>query len=289
MIRSGPNRVGELIARELSNLSRQTRLLRAAWIYELRKVTTWRAGFVVRELMRGMWRPIVMIFVYRAILTEPGDLIGGFDAQTMVQYLILAASCEKLLFHQRGLDLADQVFQGYVTKYLVMPLSYYVLALARFAQHITLQSTVVACLWCVGLVVWPDSWPKPASFAAGVEAAVLILLGSYCYFLVCFIVNLLAFWLDVVWTLFAMTAFVFSFVAGVLVPVSIMPSALQKSFQWLFPYWAVSAPAELFLGRLDHTHFQRGVITLGVSIVVLEVVRCELWRRGLRRYVGAGM
>lgn len=289
MIRWGANRVGELIAREFSNFSRQTRLLRAAWIYELRKVTTWRAGFVVRELMRGMWRPIVMIFVYRAILTEPGDVIGTFDAATMVQYLILAASCEKLLFHQRGLDLADQVFQGYVTKYLVMPLRYYVLALARFAQHITLQSTVVACLWCVGLLVWPDSWPKPASFASGVEAAVLILLGSYCYFLVCFIVNLLAFWLDVVWTLFAMTAFVFSFVAGVLVPVSIMPSALQNSFQWLFPYWAVSAPAELFLGRLGHSDFQRGLITLAVSIVVLELLRCELWRRGLRRYVGAGM
>jgi ABC-2 type transport system permease protein len=272
-----------------SALVRDLRLLVVALVYELRKVTTWRAGFVVRELMRGMWRPVVMIFVYATILVQPTDRLGSYDFRGLVAYLVLAASFEKLLFHQRGLDLSDQIFQGYVTKYLTMPLRFFVLALARFAQHVLIQGGVVVLLWSAGALLLPQWWPQPASALALVEAALLVLLGSYCYFLTCFLVNALAFWLDVVWTLSAMTSFVFSFCAGVLVPVSVMPAALRDTLQWLFPYWAVNAPAEVFLGRLGHADFLRGIVVLGLTAVVLELVRQVLWRRGLARYVGAGM
>ena len=269
-------------------LVRDLRLLGVAFAYELRKVTAWRAGFVVRELMRSLWRPLVMIFVYRAILATPDARVGGFDFPTMVAYLSLAASFEKLLFHQRGLDLADQIFQGYVTKYLTMPVRFFVLALGRFAQHLAVQASVVAFLWLAGALLFPQWWPRPASASAALQAFALVALGSYCAFLVCFLVNVLAFWLEVVWTLSAMASFVFSFAAGVLVPVSAMPESLASALRWLFPYWAVSAPGELFLGRLATADFQRGVLVLLGWIVALELLRQFLWRRGLRRHVGAG-
>jgi ABC-2 type transport system permease protein len=272
-----------------TGLARDVRLLRTATGYELRKITTWRVGFVLREVMRGAWRPLVMIFVYRAILEGGQRSFGGFTYEALVAYLILAATFEKLLFHQRGLDLADQIFQGYVTKYLVMPMRFFVLALARFGQHVGVQLTVAIAIWSVGLVVLPSWWPRPVSALAFVEAGTLVLLGSYCYFLVCFIVNTLAFWLDVVWTLFAMASFVFSFVAGVLVPVSMMPAPLRAVFHWLFPYWAVSAPVEIFLGRIGHPEFVRGAGVLLGTIVILELVRQQTWKRGLSRYTGAGM
>jgi len=272
-----------------SSLARDLRLLGVAFAYELRKVTAWRAGFVVRELMRSLWRPLVMIFVYRAILATPEARFGGFDFPALVAYLILAASFEKLLFHQRGLDLADQIFQGYVTKYLTMPVRFFVLALGRFAQHLAVQSSVVAFLWVVGALLFPQWWPRAASASAALQAFVLVLLGSYCAFLMCFLVNVLAFWLEVVWTLSAMASFVFSFAAGVLVPVSAMPETLAGALRWMFPYWAVSAPGELFLGRLGTPEFLRGVCVLLAWIVALELLRQFLWRRGLRRHVGAGV
>ncbi len=273
----------------MSSLLRDLRLLGIAFVYELRKVTAWRAGFVVRELMRSMWRPLVMIFVYRAMLLEPDARLGGYDFPGLVGYLILAASFEKLLFHQRGLDLADQIFQGYVTKYLTMPVRFFVLALARFVQHIAVQGFVLAVLWILGWLLLPQWWPQPHSAAAALSALTLVLLGSYCAFLVCFVVNVLAFWLDVIWTLSAMASFVFSFAAGVLVPVSIMPEWLAGTLRWMFPYWAVSAPVELFLGRLDPSALSHGVAVLLAWIVALELVRELAWRRGLGRHVGAGV
>ncbi len=268
---------------------RQLRLLVRAALYELRKVTTFRTGFVVRELLRGLAAPVVMIFVYRAIFSGGVEAIGGYGYEELVSYLLLVAVFDKLVFHRELLDLSTQIFEGYVTKYLVMPFSYFVLALGRWVQFILVELALVTALWCLGAVALPGLWPLPASAPAAAQAVALMLLGSYCFFLTYFIVHVLAFWLDVVWTLLVIVGFVGAFVSGTLIPVSVMPEALRATFAWCFPYWTLSAPIELYLGQLGTSDFLRGLGVLAGSAVLLDLVRRELWRRGTRRYTGSGM
>ena len=265
------------------------RLLARAAVYELRKVTAFRTGFVVRELLRGLAPPLVMIFVYRAIFAAGVESIGGYGYPELVHYLLLVALLGKLVFHRDGLDLSEQIFEGYVTKYLVMPFGYFVLALGRFVQFLAVELVLVVALWVVGTLALPDLWPAPASAGALAGALALVVVGSYCFFLTYFIVHLLAFWLDVVWTLLVMAGFATSFMAGALIPVAIMPPALRGALQWLFPYWSLSAPIELFLGRLGTDDWLRGLAVLGASVVALELRRRLVWARGTRRYTGSGM
>ena len=269
---------------------RQARLLGQALVYEFRKVSAFRTGFVVRELVRGAGRPVVMIFVYLAIF-EAGevDAIRGFGFRDLVHYLILVATFDKLVFHMRALDLSEQIFEGYVTKFLVMPFQYFTLALGRWVQYVAVQLVFAAVVWTAGALALPGWWPAAAGPVAMGQALLLIVLGSYCFFLTFFIVNALAFWLDVVWTLLVMVGFVGAFVSGVLIPVSIMPDALQRAFFWLFPYWTLSAPIEIFMGRLGTGAFLQGLGVLGGSAVLLEVTRRVVWTRGTRRYTGSGM
>lgn len=270
-------------------LSRDARVLCAAFRYEVRKLSAWRVGFFLREVLRGTWRPLVMIFVFHAISHGGERTVAGWSFSELLRYLILAATFEKLLFHYRGLDLAEQIFEGYITKYLVMPVRFFVLPLGRFCQHLVVQGLVMSTLWLVGLLLAGDLWPRPVSTVAALEALTLVLLGSYCYFLTCFIVNALGFWLEVVWTTLVMVNLMLTFIAGVLVPVSMMPAGLRAVFVWLFPYWSISAPIEITLGRASHAHFGRGVLVLVASILALELVRRFVWRRGLARYSGSGM
>ena len=274
----------------ISGLRRELRLLATTFVYELRRQAAFRAGFLLREVLRGVVGPALMVFVFHAIYTRDGvDSMRGWSFPELVRYMILVAVFEKLLFHLRGLDLSDQIFEGYVTKYLVMPFRYFSLALGRFAQYLTVQLVTVTGLWIVGLLLVPAWWPRPDSPTAMLQALALILLGSYCYFLTYFIINSLAFWLEVVWTLLVMTGFLLTFVSGMLLPVSIMPAAVRTVFAWAFPYWALSAPIEIYLGRLGTDAFLRGLSVLAGSIVVLELIRRLLWERGRRRYAGGGM
>lgn len=272
------------------SLARHARIVWQVALYELRKATVFRTGFLVREVLRGMNRPVVMVFVYMALVRSSGtSQLGGYSFPELVQYLVLVATFRKVLFHERGLDLAEQIFQGYVTKYLVMPVRYDALVLGRFVQYTLLQSGVALLFFAAGALAFPGWWAWPASPAAALQSVVLLLLGSFCFLQLTYILNAMAFWLDVVWTLLVAFRFVGDFVSGGLVPVSMMPGPLRATFWYLFPYWALSAPIEIFLGKLATPDFLEGLLVLGTTIVVLEVVRAAVWRRGVRQYSGSGM
>lgn len=269
---------------------RTLRLVATAAEYEFRKVSVFRVGFLVREVLQGAVQPLVMIAVYYAVY---GGLerrsMRGWTLDEIVHYMILAAGFQKLVFNHRILDLSVQIFDGYITKFLVMPFSYFVLPLGRWVQYGLQQLAVCGVLYAVGALALPSVWPAPASGTGVLQALCLALLGSFCHLQLYFVLNALAFWLDIVWTLLVMAKFVTAFAGGVLMPVSQMPAPLRDVFAWTFPYWTISAPIELFLGRLGSGDFARGVAVLSVSIALLEVLRRVVWARGTRRYTGAGM
>jgi ABC-2 type transport system permease protein len=273
-----------------AGLLRFGRLVAVAAGYEMRKATAFRVGFLLREVLVGLPRPVVMSLVYLAIYRSNGRQdLAGFSFEQMVGYLILAALLMKLVPHEWLFDLADQIFEGYVTKFLVMPFPYFALVLGRWLQYLAVQVAMVVSFWIAGALLLPAWWPVPAQGFALLQAAVLVLLGGYCFVLTYFCLNALAFWLDVVWTLLIMMRFITGFVGGLVVPVSIMPEPLQRVFGFAFPYWTISAPAELLLGRLHSDDFLRGLLVLGVTALLLQGLAFVVWRRGLARYQGAGM
>lgn len=299
---------GSRSAGEPGALARQLVLLAAAVKYELRKASAFRTGFLVREVLRGVARPAVMVLVFVAIFRGQsaevgvddvaGGTAGGADGlremngwalPELIHYTILVATFQKFLFHERALDLAEQIFEGYVTKYLVMPLRYFTLALGRFVQYSAIQACVALLFFMAGLLLLPAHWPRPVSGIAALEACTLVALGSACFFELFFVLNALAFWLDVVWSLLVMARFVTLFISGWVIPISLFPDQFVELFRWLFPYWSLSAPIEIFLGRLGHADFLRGLVVLLVSLVLLEGLRAWVWKRGSLRYTGSGM
>lgn len=274
----------------MAALAREAVLVTRAAGYELRKATAFRTGFLVREVLRGLSRPAVMILIYAAILRRgETPAIGTWDFPDLVAYMILVATFQKLVFHERALDLSEQIFEGWITKYLVMPVRYRTLAMGRWVQFVSVQLVVSATFYGAGLVLVPGWWPRPVSPAAALEALALVLLGTWCFFSFYFILNALAFWLDVVWSLLVMARFVTLFVAGTLIPISIFPHSARDAIAWLFPYWTLSAPIEIWMGRLGHEAFARGACVLAGSGLALWLLARLVWQRGTRRYAGSGM
>ena len=264
--------------------------------YEFRKRIQFRTGFFVREVLNGVVQPLVMLFVYAALYSsasssgeasEPSLRNWTFDE--ILKYIAGLMIVMKLLFDNRGLDLATEIFQGRITKYLTMPVRYFVLLQGRFVQFTLMQVGVSSLVWCIGYSVVGDRWLVPVSWAAAGQALTLILLSSYCTFLLFVIINSLAFWLDVVWSLLVMAWFVISFTGGAVMPVSQMPSWAATALGYLFPYWAISAPIEILMGRLGTEAFLRGIVIVGIQLMLLDALRRFTWRRGLAHYVGAGM
>lgn len=271
-----------------ARLAHDARVLGAAASYELRKQSAFRAGFLVRDVLRGVDRAVVMAFVYVALFRSSGSAsLRGWTLHDTLGYLVLVAVIGKLVFHERAMDLSDQIFEGWITKFMVMPVRYFSLALGRWIQFTAVQACVTVVLWVVGALALSRWWPHVTP-GRGAMALVLVLLGSYCFFLLYFTLHALAFWLDVVWTLLAMTRMVASFVMGELVPISLMPRAVEAAFRATFPYWTLCGPIEIAMGRQGVPDFLRGLLVLSCSVVGLQALALFTWRRGLRRYGGVG-
>ncbi len=278
------------MSRVLGLLTHDLRLLRHTTEYEFRKVLAFRVGFIVRELLNGVAHSAVMICLYFALYAQvSAESINGWTFREIVHYMILSAAIQKVLFHHRLLDVDNQIFTGHLTKFLVMPFRFFTLPLGRFVQHTLLQLVVAGLCYAVGLWLVPEWWPVPVSAGAAAQALVLVILGSVCFLLTYYCLALLAFWLDVVWSVAVMFMFMANFVAGRMIPVSQMPEAFGAVFRWAFPYWALSAPIELCLGRSGPGFFVEGLSILLPTMLLLELARRCLWSRGRRRYVGVGM
>ncbi len=257
--------------------------------YEWRKASAFRLGLVLREVLRGVGRPLVMALVYVAMFESSGATdFRGYRLWDLIAYLVWTAVIQKCLTDERSLDLAEQIFEGYVTKYLVMPIDFFTLVLGRFVQFTLVQLVSAVLFWVVGALLLPAHWPHPVSATAFAQAATLLMMGAYCYLLVHFILNCLAFWLGVVWSLLNMFRFISMFISGMLVPIALMPDIANDAFKYLFPYWTVFAPAELLLGRKGTPDFIQGLLVLGISIAALQWLASFTWRRGTLRFAGAG-
>lgn len=269
----------------------ELRVLPHVVAYEWRKASAFRLGLVIREVLRGLGRPVVALFVYVAMFASlPANVkdIGGYSLHQLIGYLVWTSVIYKCLTDERSLDVAEQIFDGYITKYLVMPIGFFTLVLGRFVQLTGLQLIASVLFWCAGAALLPEYWPYPSSAGAFASACVLVLLGAYCYLLAHFILSCLAFWLDVVWSLVHMFRFVASFVSGLLVPIALMPDAVNEAFRFLFPYWTLFAPAELLLGRMPVADAYAGVLVLCAWIASLQAIAAITWRRGIARFAGAG-
>ena len=72
-------------------------------------------------------------------------------------------------------------------------------------------------------------------------------------------------------------------------PVDWMPGPVADALRWTFPYWTLSGPIELFLGRLGGADYLQGLGVLLGSAFLLDRLRAFVWLHGSRRYTGSGM
>jgi ABC-2 type transport system permease protein len=273
----------------LADLRAQLALLPHVIAYEWRKATAFRVGFLLREVLGGTARPLVMCCVYYAMFRSSGARdFAGYRFLDLVAYLVWSAMVVKCLVQERTLDVSEQIFDGYITKFLVMPVSFFTLCTGRWLQFTAVHLGCAVLFYVLGALLVPTYWPVPHSALALLQALGLVLLGGACYFLVHLTLQLLAFWLDVVWSLTHMFQFIATFIAGAIVPIALMPDTLHGVLRTTFPYWTVFAPIEILLGRQGTPEFLQGVLVLGLWLGALLLIARRTWRRGVLHYSGVG-
>ncbi|MFN0058245.1 MAG: ABC transporter permease [Planctomycetota bacterium] len=258
---------------------------------ETKKAVSYRMDFwlgAVGSLLAGIGVPY---FTWQAIYAARGTpLLGGYTFAGMVAYAI---ACTLIIKVVRGSDLtlgiANDIYDGTLNRYLVYPAGY---LRFKFAQQCGVLTPSLLQLALVGgafLLVLPQPADLAITPTSVAQALLSMAAANVLHFLICYPVQLVAFWADNVWSLIVMLRFISSLLGGGLIPLELFGAEAREWLGYLpfaHLYWT---PVSALLGKLTMAEWLASLATTGLWCLACALVGRVLWRRGQLQYSGIGM
>ncbi len=267
--------------------------LRTNWVIlrtSIEERLVYRADFALGTLFRFL--PIVtQIFLWWAIF-NPGEgsrTIGGYTFEDMVAYYLLVM-VGRAFSSMPGLSsgIARDVRDGTVKKYLTQPIDmlgylFWHRVAHKLVYYFVATGPFVLVFWlCRGFFPgWPDGWTVGA-FAAS------LVMGFLMGFLIEALIGMISFWFLEVSSLLFIYMMINYFLSGHMLPLGLLPDAVNAVVQYLpFKYLAY-VPAAIMLGRYSHAELVWELSIAALWIAALLVLNRLAFARGVRRYGAFG-
>ncbi len=229
-----------------------------------------------------------LLFFWLAVYGNQKAIFGYQKAQ-MITYILGVAFLDSLVLASRTADLAGQIRNGEISKFLVKPINLFKFLLARdFAdKSLNFLFVVVEIFLIVKFLNFSLYFPKDllSIIIFAIQTAISFTLS----FFISIVINTFAFWTEDVWaTRWLLGVILLDFLSGVIFPIDILPSPLAKIIYLTpFPY-LIFSPLKIWLGQLSSALILRSLLVSSIWLISLFFLSGFLWQRGLKKYGAYG-
>lgn len=228
--------------------------------------------------------PIFMLFAWRS-LADAG-YTGAVDRTWFEAYFLLVFATRQLspIWLIREID--RQVRLGHLSQHLLRPTPFYWHLIGHQLADNAIRLPVILIVVLSGLFLF-DAWPaiEGARFPLFLLSLLLAILIHF-HLELC--VGLTAFWTNQSWAFEDFYIVALYLLTGFTVPLSMFPDMAQAILAWLPWRYMFGLPVEILLGE----HAGAGLFGLIAGQLIWLAASAGgalmLWRRGLRRFTGAG-
>lgn len=251
---------------------------------------SYRVDFWIRFAGSVAANVVVAYFLWAAIFAHTGkSAIGGYSFSALILYYLLVPLIENVSKPQDGGAIAEEIYSGGLTKFIVYPASFF-----PFKYMGVLAATLISMIQffvvLIPYLLW-NGLPEGVALTAGsvVLGLLLAVAAGLLAFLMGAAVDQVAFWADRVWSLNVMLAFSTRLLGGAMLPLAMFPAWFQDFVLWLpFPYM-VAVPAQAVMGHVSGMEAGRALLVIGAWCLVFAGVNRLMWWRGSLRYTGVGI
>jgi ABC-2 type transport system permease protein len=231
---------------------------------------------------------LIQFFIWSAVFSTR-DTVNGMTFEQILAYYGLAALINYIIFDSADWEMQDLVHSGKLVTFLLRPISYRFYSFSAktgnrlLAFGLELVPVYFIFYWVFDIHLVPK---HPIWFLISVT------LSFFMTFLVNFCIGTCAFWLMRAHGARRMFLLFKDFSAGVFVPLSFFPEALQ-AFVFFMPFQFISyVPIQVFLGSYQlagHSLTIPAVVGLqALSVTVMWGAAELLWRLGIKKFTGVG-
>lgn len=254
-------------------------LLRAYWQLALE----YRVQIIMWTLS-GTY-PLVMMAVWLNI--AQGGQIGGYSPAQFVGYYLAVVWIRRITYIWIINDIEERIRTGELSAYLLRPLDFAHMTFTHIVSVRFFNAVLVGAIIAVILLLIPgQQWVlTPPNIAA---FCLVIPVGFLFEFFLQYIVGTLAFWTTQVLRIFDVFFFIKSLLGGFVVPLTLLPPALQTLAKWLPFQSSIALPAEILIGKATPERVVTGVLVSLAWVIGMAIFSRWLWRRGLESYGAVG-
>lgn len=245
----------------------------------------YRFGEVVRTLA-FLVEPIVYLTVWTTIAEQRGGEVGGLATGTISAYFIVwtLVRIMNVVFTPYGFEWRIQ--RGEFNAQLLRPAHPIHYDLSFFAGYnVTSLLTWLPVAAVLVLMFRPDLHPRPLEIAVFLVA----IWGAYLVrSMYLWVLGMTSFWTtraSAGFELYVVCELLFS---GRLVPMDLMPPAVQTAASWLPFYWTFGFPIETLVTGMSDAELLTGLGMQVLWTAIGALVVAAVWRRAVRRYTAVG-
>ena len=264
------------------------RKFRAAFLFSWQDALTYRAEGVV-WFINDAAIPLVMIALWLAAYRNV-DRVGAYAVEDMVHYYVMFLALSTILTPYPEGYSSYLIRNGAISQHLVRPFPFQLWLLAGEVAGRVLRLFFLIPL--ILLIVLTLGWGLLDAFALTWETTPILLASMVLSFLLHYClklsIGLLAFWMSHVAGIAQVFTIVKIFLAGSIIPLDLMPAAVERVTSFLPFRYLYFFPVQLLQGRLDLLSALGGLAMQGMWLVLAYVLMQWVFAAGVRRYGAYG-
>ncbi|MDP4095715.1 ABC-2 family transporter protein [Paenibacillus sp. P96] len=232
---------------------------------------------------------LTQIFLWLAVFGSSGEhRLLGYTLEEMLIYAVMAAVTGRLIAAGFEYEIAADIKEGGLGKFLVQPVHYFAYRLFRFIGAKAVQSAVI-CMGAVFMLVGLSLWDSASVAVTDLFMYMLTLPGALLLnFLVYYTLSGMAFWITESSGLFYTLSLAIYVASGTVFPLTLFGETAGRVLSLLPFAYTVFFPVNAITGRLDVTLLAAGIGVQAFWIAVLLILSRLVWRTGVRRFVSVG-
>ena len=248
----------------------------------------YRVDFLLR-IVSTIIPTITQLFLWNAMFeSSESGIVYGYTYSSMIMYTILAGVVSKLMAAGCEWDVASDIRDGGLNKYIVKPMGYFRYRICCFLGQKSVQLFIFSIILAVILIVARVN----AFFTVSIERILgfilAALLGILINMFLGFMVSVVAFWMTEAWSAFLILSLAINVASGGVFPLDIFGEKVLTILKFLPFQYTTYFSINILNGTVASSDIAQGLGIQMVWIILLAFALQVLWKIGLRKYEAVG-
>ncbi|HCJ7961474.1 MULTISPECIES: ABC transporter permease [Bacillus] len=248
----------------------------------------YRTNFLL-NIFGGFFTLVIQLYLWSSIFENTSSkTVFGYTYSELIIYTVMAALVTNLVSTGFERDIALDIKDGGLSKFLIQPINYFKFRSSCFLGQKCSELLVTIILSVFLLCTINSVMDLDLNIINIFFSIIPILLSILLNFLFFYCISSLAFWFEEVSMLFWGVNLLTLIISGSIFPLDIFGERLNYALNFLPFKYTVYFPINIITGRLSPSMILNGVLIQLVWIVIHFFLLKALWKIGMNKYLAVG-